>query len=144
MKLLSYIWALPVVALGLPILLLMFGAKSIKWSDGCLEIVVKKFPLEWMAALTCGFAILYENEKMRLRPDVRVHERVHVEQVFRWGILFPFLYFGEWLFYRVPKHRGFKKAAYHEISFEQEAYRIDQEFSRGIRKDVWGADLSLA
>ena len=68
-----------------------------------------------IAAITLGHVILAQNE-----GDVdgwREHERVHVAQWARWGLLFPFVYLGAGL---VARLRG--RDAYVDNPFEREAY----------------------
>lgn len=69
-----------------------------------------------IAALTLGHVVLARSEEEAGRW--RAHERVHVAQWARWGLLFPFAYLGASLLARL---RG--RDAYLDNPFEREAFR---------------------
>lgn len=69
-----------------------------------------------IAAITLGHVVLAQSEEDLDRW--RAHERVHVAQWARWGLLFPFVYLGASLGARL---RG--RDPYLDNPFEQEAFR---------------------
>ena len=69
-----------------------------------------------VAALTLGHVVLARTEAEAERW--RAHERVHVAQWARWGLLFPFAYLGASL---VARLRG--RDPYLDNPFEREAFR---------------------
>lgn len=69
-----------------------------------------------IAALTLGHVVLARSEDEAARW--REHERVHVAQWSRWGLLFPFAYLGASLAARL---RG--RDPYLDNPFEREAFR---------------------
>ncbi len=69
-----------------------------------------------VAALTLGHVVLARSEDEAARW--RAHERVHVAQWSRWGLLFPFAYLGASLAARL---RG--RDPYLDNPFEREAFQ---------------------
>ncbi|MDE6191022.1 MAG: hypothetical protein K2L31_07615 [Muribaculum sp.] len=69
------------------------------------------------------FGVLFAKPTMTLTREVINHEKIHTRQM-RELLYLPFylLYVAEWCI-RVIKNRGSLHRSYHEISFEQEAYR---------------------
>lgn len=100
MRLWRYLWALPVSALGgMLALLARVSGGSLHYVDGVLE-ASGGWPAIWLAhgfpycgpaaAITLGHVVLgISNEAL---SATRAHERVHVGQYERWGILFLLLY----------------------------------------------------
>ena len=100
MRLWLYLWALPVSALGfLLALLARASGGNLQWIDGVLE-VSGGWSAKWLrhgfpysgpvAAITLGHVVLgISDDALRL---TRAHERVHVGQYERWGVLFLLLY----------------------------------------------------
>ena len=100
MRLWRYLWALPVSALGgLLALLARVSGGRLQYVEGVLE-AAGGWPAAWLrhgfpycgpvAAITLGHVVL------GISPEAlcatRTHERVHVGQYERWGILFLLLY----------------------------------------------------
>lgn len=114
-----YLWVLPASACGailaLPLLTLGGTAACV---DGVWEVCV---PSRWIklsrhfGAITFGHVVIARDEQQMVA--LREHERVHVRQYTRWGILFFPLYLGsscwEWLHGR---------RFYRDNYFEREAY----------------------
>jgi|SRR5690606_5977578 len=124
---LSYLWAAPATALGLltTLLALSLGARA-RLIDGVLEVsggrwegVLGRLPRAiGVEAITLGHVVLGRNP--RGLAQWRLHERVHVRQYERWGVLFFPLYLGssvwQWLRGRDP---------YRDNHFEVEAFRAE-------------------
>ena len=122
----GYAWAGPFTLLVLVFLvvpLALFRARVrvvqgvVEVTDGPLDAFLARlapgFPV---AAITLGHVILARTEGTA--ETLRQHERVHVRQWARWGLLFPFAYFGASLSARL---RG--RDAYLDNAFEREAFR---------------------
>jgi len=123
-RMLRYVWASPYSLVGLLLSLpaLMLGATA-RVNDGALEVAGGRFGL-WLSsfprvlrfsAVTMGHVILGENHA--LLASVSAHERVHVRQYERWGILFVPVYCGVSL---VQLVRG--RSPHFANRFEREAY----------------------
>src|SRR5574340_871398 len=100
LRLLLYLWALPVTLLGM---LIAFIARrsgcALQRVDGVLEaaggwparILRRGFPFSGaVAALTLGHVVVAVSP-IALK-ETRAHERVHVRQFERWGVLLLVLY----------------------------------------------------
>ncbi len=124
-----YAWAAPASLVGLLLAApaLVAGAR-LRRIDGTLEVGGGRLP-GWLqrlpgsvdiAAITFGHIILGRDTDTLER--CRRHERVHVRQYERWGVLFFPLYLGssawQWLRGRDP---------YWHNRFEVEAYRLERE-----------------
>ena len=100
MRLWAYLWALPVSLVGvLFALLARVSGGSFRRKDGVLEVtggwpaklLCRGFPFCGpAAAITIGHVILGASQNAL--NATRTHERVHVRQYERWGILFLLLY----------------------------------------------------
>lgn len=124
LRCLRYVWTLPTTAVGLllvPIALLTGG--GIQFIDGVLEVyggLVRWFlrdlvPIQGGAsAMTLGHVVLGADRDALQRT--REHERVHVRQAERWGLLFipAYLLAGAW-------QRLCGREAYRDNPFEREA-----------------------
>ena len=120
----GYLWALPVTlpAVGVALLAGLGGAR-LRWHSGVLEVC--DGPLPWclahlyppmpIAAITLGHVVLAQRPGDLERT--RRHERVHVRQYERWGVLFPLLYLGESL-----RLLLWRRDPYRENRFEREAF----------------------
>lgn len=100
MRLWRYFWALPVSALGMVLVLLArVSGGRLQCVDGVLE-ASGGWPANWLAhgfpycgpaaAITLGHVVLGTSDEAL--NATRTHERVHVGQYERWGILFLLLY----------------------------------------------------
>jgi hypothetical protein len=123
-SLLRYLWALPATIVGLTFAIVAIaGGAAVHCVDGVLEVgggaagraVARLPPSVRFHAITFGHVIL-GIDQLALRC-ARTHERVHVRQYERWGVLFFALYIGsslaQWLRGRHP---------YFDNRFEREAY----------------------
>lgn len=121
-----YLWAAPASLVGLLLALpaLVSGARlrrvggTLEIGGGRLPALLARLPLPAdIAAMTFGHVIL--GRAPRSLRACRRHERVHVRQYERWGLLFFPLYLGsslrQWLRGRDP---------YLDNRFEVEAYRL--------------------
>jgi hypothetical protein len=125
---LIYLWTLPTSTVGLLFLLptLLTPGGRAQWIQGVLELhggftgwFLNRATRIWMpggaAAMTLGHVVLGVDAATLART--RAHERVHVRQCERWGILFLPAYllssFIQWC-------RG--RDAYYDNRFEREAY----------------------
>jgi hypothetical protein len=99
MRILRYLWAAPAsfVGLALGLLALAAGGRA-RRVEGTLEIsagavgrrIARAPAVLNFAAITFGHVILGQDEAML--AGCRAHERVHVRQYERWGVLFFPLY----------------------------------------------------
>lgn len=128
----AYLWAFPATVVGLVFLPLAapFGAGRVRWHSGVLELHGRAMawflkhlvPLAGGAsAMTFGHVVIGRDARSLERS--RFHERVHVRQYERWGLLFypAYLSASLWLLIKGGD-------AYLENPFEREAY--DAEASR--------------
>ena len=123
-RLVRYLWALPATAVGVAFVLfaLILGATA-RIVDGVLEVaggrldrVIARLPeFAHFGAITFGHVII--GLEHGLLDRVRSHERVHVRQYERWGVLFFPLYLGSSL---VQLLRG--RDPYLDNRFEREAF----------------------
>ncbi len=125
----AYLWAGPVSLLALP--LAAAGAATggrMRAVGGVLEagggvlrpLLSKAVPGFPIRAITLGHVVLGAGER-DLR-ECRAHERVHVRQYERWGLLFPLLYLGSSL---AALARG--RRIYADNAFERQAARESEE-----------------
>jgi hypothetical protein len=123
----AYLWAAPVSAAALPALpLALATGGSARILDGVLEIeggalsallhAVPGFPI---SAITLGHVVLAADAGEHAR--CRAHERIHVRQYERWGLLFPLLYLGS-------SAAAFLAggSAYRDNVFEKAAFRAEE------------------
>ncbi len=99
-RLLGVLWALPVTLVGIAILVLgvltgghvAFLSGAIEGYGGVIRRGLGLVPLGrgGAGALTLGHVVLGANA--RALDVSRSHERIHVTQYERWGLLFPFAY----------------------------------------------------
>ena len=117
-----YLWPSPYTMLGIVIGLLV-GARF-QVADGVIEIygprvsrTLRLIPIDPLA-LTLGH-VVFGRDRVALEMT-RLHERVHVGQYERWGVVFLPAYLLEslWLY-----SRG--RDGYRENHFEMEAYAVD-------------------
>ena len=97
----AYLWAGPVSAAALPALpLALATGGSARILNGVLEIeggalsvlLSRALPGFPISAITLGHVVLAADAGEHAR--CRAHERIHVRQYERWGLLFPLLYLG--------------------------------------------------
>lgn len=123
-RLLRYLWAGPYTVLGLALgaLAALFGATA-RAHFGVIEVFGGKLgamlarlpePLRF-SAMTLGHVILAVDRSALVQ--LRAHERVHVRQYERWGVLFVPAYFLSSLLQLL---RG--RNPYRENHFERQAY----------------------
>jgi hypothetical protein len=121
----SHVWALPATAIGLSLALPVCAAgASVRVVDGVIEVAGGRLMRALARAPSCaGFnAITLGHVVIGVsRPALdrcRAHERVHVRQYERWGLLFFVLYaassLAQWLHGRSP---------YWDNRFERDARR---------------------
>lgn len=119
-----YAWASPVTLVGLLVALLVRATGgTVRRVDGVVEasggVLARLFPRVLpdlhLFALTLGHVVLAEHQESAERS--RSHERVHVAQYERWGLLFPFLYLGAsaWALLR-------RRDPYRDNPFERQAF----------------------
>ena len=143
---LRYLWAAPATAIGLVAAssALMLGARGdvvegvLEVHGGLLAGAVLRLPAEMrFSAITLGHVIL------GLAPDVlaqvRPHEKAHVRQYERWGVLFFPLYAASslvaWLNCRSPYwHNHFERQARHEAALDER--RAQGESQEVVRPGV--------
>ncbi|HEX7044290.1 MAG TPA: signal peptide prediction [Burkholderiales bacterium] len=130
--LLRYAWASPATLVGLGVagFALLAGARA-AMREGVLEVAGGGFgravsrlpPLLRFSAITLGHVVLAIDAAAL--EECRCHERVHVRQYERWGVLFFPLYVGSSL---LALARG--RDPYWENHFEREAYRAERSARR--------------
>lgn len=121
MKMIKFIWSIPMGLVGLFLLLLVATCtriQQIEIDNGAIEVLVGGRLCAYMSGkgwggFTCGWTIFYWGLN-KYTLSARVHERVHVKQYFNYGILFPILY----IYYQIT--RGYRKNP-----LEIEAYTVD-------------------
>jgi hypothetical protein len=127
MRLWRYLWASPATAIGLLIALFArVGGAGVAVVDGVLEVgggsggrAISRLPRRLrFSAITLGHVIIGIDQQAL--TDCRLHERVHVRQYERWGVLFFPLYLGSSLWQLV---RG--RSPYWDNHFEREAHRLE-------------------
>lgn len=126
------VWALPCSAVGvvLACIPLLAGGRA-KWSSGALEVtyreseascgkLARKLPFR---GIVFGHVILAvtRSELLNIGP----HERVHVQQYERWGLLFFFAYAASGIW---QIHRG--RSAYWDNHFEVQARALSVQAHR--------------
>jgi hypothetical protein len=122
----GYVWAGPWTLLVLVFLVgpLALFRSRVRLVSGVVEvtggllsrILSRLLPGVSIAAITLGHVVLAQNE-----GDVeewRAHERVHVAQWARWGVLFPFAYLGASLVARLRGHDPYLENAFEREAFE--------------------------
>lgn len=129
----GYLMNLPMTIIGLLLFSLVYRSTSWRWSDGCIECIGGDRIWGKPGATTMGFAICYADEYQRKRPDLRVHERVHVVQGMCGSVLFALTYGLCFLWFWAASGFGHWHAAYLRIPYERQAYRI------GDKAKGWGA-----
>lgn len=129
--LLRYIWAFPNTALGLFLALPAFvSGGRIRPVDGVLEIsgaatawILEKIPFVGPAsAMTLGHVVLAVDEDAH--ECWREHERMHVRQYERWGLLFIPAYFASSF---AARFRG--EDSYFGNRFEAEAFGSERRIT---------------
>jgi hypothetical protein len=124
-RLLAYLWAAPVSAAALPLVpFVLASGGTARVIGGVLEVgggvldplLTRSIPGFPIGAITLGHVVL--GADARFLEESRGHERVHVTQYERWGILFPVLYAASSL--RALLSGG---CAYGDNAFEKEASR---------------------
>jgi hypothetical protein len=128
-----YVWALPATAVGLVFVLLAWlsGGRA-KMVDGVIEVeggLVTAFLRQGFlgftpaCARTIGHVILGPDQANL--DSSRIHERVHVKQYERWGILFlPVYLASSWS----ARRRGLDP--YYDNRFEREAFDAEHRANR--------------
>lgn len=86
---LKYFWSAPLSICGL-LVSLVFRPARISWSEGVIELEVLRLPGNFVAQ-TYGWTVLYL-PWARTIEGIRRHERAHVAQCFRWGLLMAVFY----------------------------------------------------
>ncbi len=126
---LAYAWASPYTLLGLAIGLALRG--QVRLVAGVLEIqgpgvawLLVRLPVR-AAAMTLGHTVLGQNRRQLERT--RRHERVHVAQFERWGVLMGPAYLLASL-YQPLRGRHY----YRDNPFEVEAYAVEM---KPLKKD---------
>lgn len=126
LRVLGYLWSLPLVLVGL-LLALLYRPTSWRWSEGCLEaIVAGDRMIGKPGAQTHGWVIYYRDELARQSARLRRHERVHVRDGLLGGVFYGLAYaftFAWWFVFvpAVPLGWPRWKRAYYRNWFEQRA-----------------------
>lgn len=125
----AYLWASPVSIAALPAVALgtATGGRArvhqgvLEAGGGLLKPILRRaVPGFEIGAITLGHVVLGATED--LLSECRAHERVHVRQYERWGILFPVLYLAASLL-ALARHGS----AYADNTFERGARRLSGE-----------------
>ena len=127
LRLLAYLWALPITLLGLALALLALFGGGARRVDGVLEVHGGAIPwflrycLPWsggFVAMNLGHVVVGRDLEWLART--RAHERVHVAQCERWGPFFVPAYLGAslWAWLRGGHY-------YRDNVFERAARQLD-------------------
>lgn len=151
LKLLGYIWSLPLTIIGL-CFIPIYGIEAIYWYDGCIEIIAKKkkngktriFGEPW--GQTWGYLTYYDSEEHRKNKGLRVHERFHTVQGMILGILFIPLYVAHFLWLLiftpgVPTSHPRWYRAYYAIWAEKQARKAANAYLEGKNPVAWGSNI---
>ena len=125
-----YLWPLPLTAIGL-FLALTVRITGGKWSfrAGVLEtygpaarLLLHCHPVKGVIAMALGHVVIARDDGCMAQTNA--HEREHVRQFERWGLLFPLIYSGEsiyrWLRGEHPySDNRFERAANAASSLDQ-------------------------
>ena len=121
---LRYVWASPATAVGLALSAVALCAGAhVHCIDGVIEVggghlralTSRLPPCARFAAITFGHVVIgIDHDVLR---EVREHERVHVQQYERWGLLFFPLYVGSSVIQLLAGRNP-----YRDNAFEREAY----------------------
>lgn len=123
----KYLWVAPCTAVGvLPALLLSAAGASARRVTGVIEVAFDSDRLPGarllarlpFSAITLGHIVLARTHACH--GAVRSHERVHVAQYERWGLLFFVLYLGSSAWQLLRGRRP-----YIDNHFEREARRLE-------------------
>lgn len=139
LRLLLTLWALPVTVLGLFVVLMARSSGgAVRRVDGVLEaaggwparILQRGFPFSGpVVAITLGHVVVGLSQEVL--DATRIHERVHVRQFERWGVLLLVLYplagLHAWL-------RG--GCPYRDNVFEQEARLAESTTVCAVKKPL--------
>ena len=139
LRLLLALWALPVTVLGMVVVLMArCSGGEVRRVEGVLEasggwpawVLQRGFPFSGpVAAITLGHVVV--GLSLEALDATRIHERVHVRQFERWGVLFLLLYplagLHAWL-------RG--GCPYRDNVFEQEARLAESATVCAVKKFV--------
>ena len=126
---LRYLWAFPATAVGLVFVVLAWlsGGRA-RLVDGVIEVeggLVRRFMLGGMLGFTAASArtlghVILGMDQANLDSS-RIHERTHVRQYERWGmLLLPAYLASSWSAWR----RGLDP--YHDNRFEREAFDAER------------------
>jgi hypothetical protein len=126
---LRYLWAFPATAVGLVFVLLAWlsGGRA-RLVDGVIEVeggLVRRFMLGGILGFTAASArtlghVILGMDQANLDSS-RIHERTHVRQYERWGVLLlPAYLASSWSAWR----RGLDP--YHDNRFEREAFDAER------------------
>jgi hypothetical protein len=150
LRLLGHLWALPLTLINVLLAVLVYRARSWRWSDGCLECIGGRQAdgrtRIWgrPGAQTFSGLIVYASADHRADVGLRVHERIHVLHAFLLGVLLAPAYGLHflWLLVFTPAEptgapRWYR--AYLRVWSERIAYRVQAEFRAGHRAGAWGA-----
>jgi hypothetical protein len=130
---LGHLMNLPMSIIGLLLFSLVYRAHSWRWSDGCIECIGGDRIWGKPGCQTLGGVLCYADETQRKRPDLRVHERVHVVQGMFGSVLYSLTYGLTFLWFYLRHPSMGWRVAYYQIPWEVQAYRI------GDKAKGWGA-----
>jgi hypothetical protein len=147
---LGHLWALPLTLINVLLAVLVYRARSWRWSDGCLECIGGRRDdgrtRIWgrPGAQTFSGLIVYASAEYRERAELRVHERIHVVHAFLLGVLFAATYglhFLGILAFPPSEPAGAPRwrRAYLRVWSERIAYRVEGAFRAGHRAGAWGS-----
>jgi hypothetical protein len=136
---LGYVLSAPNTLIGLLLVLVFYRPQHWRWSDGCIEVICGKHDdgttRIWgkPGGQTWGCMIALADWYQASRPDLRVHERVHVVQGQLLGPLFLLAYGLEFVVRWAAGGCGDWRPAYRALIWERWARAV------GDRATGWGA-----
>jgi hypothetical protein len=122
----GYLWAAPVSLVALPLAALgaATGGRArvlggvLEAAGGILQpILTRLVPGFAIGAITLGHVVLGASSE-ELEAS-RAHERIHVRQYERWGVLFPLMYAGSSLLALARGRRVYCDNAFERAAFEE-------------------------
>lgn len=132
-----YLWAAPISLLGLALgILSLPGGCTLRVKEGVLECAGGRILSALLSALgrnmqiqaiTLGHVVLARNNETM--QALRFHERIHVKQYERWGLLFLPLYFGSSLLALIVGKDPYFDNHFEKAAFEGATEHADSQIN---------------
>jgi hypothetical protein len=107
LKIWHYVWPLPLTLIGLALALLVrltggnwtLRAGVVEACGPAARLILRLHPVRGVIAIALGHVVIARDRACLARTSR--HEREHVRQFERWGLLFPAIYLGESVYRRL-------------------------------------------